>query len=163
MLTDYNLDAHLQSAYKAFIGKTVRPVIGLTANFSGEDATLRERYYQQIVDAGGTPLIIPPVADEMVILSTLDQIDGLLLTGGADYSRSCSSPALPSTGKFPCWESAVAYRHWPWHWKERSHKTSRNSRRRTKMSASATHKTLTGQNRHTSSTSPLAPPYIIYI
>lgn len=86
MLTDYNLDAHLQSAYKAFIGKTERPVIGLTANFSSEDATLRERYYQQIVDAGGTPLIIPPVADKTVILSTLDQIDGLLLTGGADYN-----------------------------------------------------------------------------
>ena len=86
MLTDYNLDHYLQRAYQTFVGGVRRPVIGLTANFSGEDATLRERYYRQIVDAGGTPLIIPPVDNEEVILATLDQIDGLLLTGGADYN-----------------------------------------------------------------------------
>lgn len=86
MLTDYNLDHYLQSAYQTFIRGVHRPVIGLTANFSEEDATLRERYYRQIVDAGGTPLIIPPVDNEEVILATLDQIDGLLLTGGADYN-----------------------------------------------------------------------------
>lgn len=86
MLTDYNLESRLQPAYAALLKKSRRPVIGITSNFEGEDATLRERYYRQIVDAGGTPFIIPPVADEEVILDTLDRIDGLLLTGGADYN-----------------------------------------------------------------------------
>ena len=65
---------------------TKRPVIGITANYEGIDATLRSVYYRQIVAAGGTPLLIPPVNDTDVILSTLDSIDALLLTGGADIN-----------------------------------------------------------------------------
>lgn len=63
-----------------------RPVVGITTNYEGIDATLRSAYYRQIVEAGGTPLLIPPVNNNDVILSTLDQIDALLLTGGADFN-----------------------------------------------------------------------------
>ena len=65
---------------------TKRPVVGITTNYEGVDATLRSVYYRQIVAAGGTPLLIPPVGDTDVILSTLDSIDALLLTGGADIN-----------------------------------------------------------------------------
>ena len=47
---------------------------------------IRSVYYRQIVKAGGTPVIIPPVADHQVIINMLDRIDGLVFTGGADYS-----------------------------------------------------------------------------
>lgn len=63
-----------------------RPVVGITTNYEGIDATLRSAYYRQIVEAGGTPMLIPPVNDNDVIMSTLDHIDALLLTGGADYN-----------------------------------------------------------------------------
>lgn len=39
-----------------------------------------------VVRAGGTPVIIPPVADKDVIINTLDKIDGLVLTGGGDIN-----------------------------------------------------------------------------
>lgn len=75
-----------------------RPVVGITTNYEGIDATLRDRYYKQITAAGGTPMLIPPVTDDEVLLSTLDSIDALLLTGGADYNPLWAgeepSPAL---------------------------------------------------------------------
>ena len=50
------------------------------------DATLRDVYYKQIVKAGGTPVLIPPVADKEVLVNTLTHLDGLLLTGGGDIN-----------------------------------------------------------------------------
>ena len=85
-MKSFHLKNHLDEIYGKFPEGNPRPIVGITANFEGTDATLRDRYYQQIVDAGGTPLIIPPVADKDVIVNTLDNIDALLLTGGADYN-----------------------------------------------------------------------------
>ena len=62
------------------------PVIGITANYGEQTAKLAEGYYKQVVDAGGTPLLIPPLADSATLMATLDRIDGLLLTGGADLN-----------------------------------------------------------------------------
>ena len=42
----------------------MRPLIGLTGNHSDIDVTLRDAYHKQIVEAGGIPVIIPPVDDE---------------------------------------------------------------------------------------------------
>ena len=39
-----------------------------------------------MIDAGGTPLLIPPTTDAQVIVNILNRIDGLLLTGGADVN-----------------------------------------------------------------------------
>ena len=36
--------------------------------------------------AGGVPVIIPPVADKDVIINTLERLDAIILTGGADYN-----------------------------------------------------------------------------
>lgn len=47
---------------------------------------MRDRYYSQVVRAGGIPVIIPPVDDKDVIVNTLDHIDALLLTGGGDHN-----------------------------------------------------------------------------
>lgn len=63
-----------------------KPVIGITTNHSDTDATLSERYYDQVVRAGGVPMLIPPIADADIIRATLDRVDGLLLSGGADYN-----------------------------------------------------------------------------
>lgn len=86
MSKTFSIDNTLQSAYNRFPEAESRPVIGITANHEDIDATLRERYYKQVIAAGGVPVIIPPVADADVILGTLQHIDGLLLTGGADHN-----------------------------------------------------------------------------
>ncbi|MBQ7420705.1 MAG: membrane dipeptidase [Prevotella sp.] len=82
----YDLQSHLDGIYMKYPEIIYRPVIGVTTNYSGGDACIRDQYYRQIVDAGGIPILIPPIADKDVILNTLERIDGLLLTGGADYN-----------------------------------------------------------------------------
>lgn len=85
-MNHFDFRSHVDQVYATFPEAHHRPLIGLTANHSNLDATLRDRYYKQIVAAGGTPVIIPPVADKEVIVNTLEQLDGLILTGGADYN-----------------------------------------------------------------------------
>ena len=82
----FRLASHLREVYATYPEATHRPVVGITANYTDGDATLRDRYYAQVVRAGGVPLIIPPVADKEVIVNTLDHIDALLLTGGGDHN-----------------------------------------------------------------------------
>lgn len=85
-MNHFDFRSHVDQVYATFPEAHHHPLIGLTANHSDLDATLRDRYYKQIVAAGGTPVIIPPVADKEVIVNTLEQLDGLILTGGADYN-----------------------------------------------------------------------------
>ncbi|HEY9550651.1 MAG TPA: gamma-glutamyl-gamma-aminobutyrate hydrolase family protein, partial [Prevotella sp.] len=80
------LEQHLNGIYSSFPEAKRKVVIGITANHEGIDATLRERYYMQVAAAGGVPVIIPPIADTDILINTLDGIDGLLLTGGADIN-----------------------------------------------------------------------------
>ena len=82
----FSLDELLSPAYENFPEAENRPVIGITANYSDIDATVRDRYYKQIINAGGVPVIIPPIADTAIIADTLEKVDGILLTGGGDYN-----------------------------------------------------------------------------
>ncbi len=61
-------------------------MIGITGNFGDKGCELAEGYYQSVLEAGGTPVIIPPYEDRDALLSTLDQIDALLLSGGGDMN-----------------------------------------------------------------------------
>ena len=82
----FNLSSHLANIYDTYPEAGCQPVIGITANFVEGDAALRDRYYESVVAAGGTPVIIPPVNDKNVLINTLNRLDGLLLSGGADYN-----------------------------------------------------------------------------
>ncbi|MBO1363343.1 membrane dipeptidase [Prevotella sp. A2931] len=82
----FDLESHLRSVYATFPEANCRPIIGLTANYSDIDITLRDRYYKQVMAAGAVPVVLPPIADPEVIINTLDRLDGLILTGGADYN-----------------------------------------------------------------------------
>lgn len=85
-MKSFNLHSHLNNIYANYPEGRQRPVIGITGNFADGEARLCDRYYKQIAEAGGTPVIIPPVADKDIIISMLDGIDGLLLSGGADFN-----------------------------------------------------------------------------
>ena len=83
---NYNLESYLSTIYASSPRSNAKPVIGITTNYSDIDATLSERYYEQVVKAGGVPILIPPIDDADIIRTILDAIDGLLLSGGADYN-----------------------------------------------------------------------------
>ncbi|WP_314712176.1 gamma-glutamyl-gamma-aminobutyrate hydrolase family protein [Prevotella pallens] len=85
-MQNYDLDAHLAELYDHYPEGTSRPVIGIVTNFADQDVTIREVFHKQVIDAGGTPLLIPPTTDAQVIVNILNRIDGLLLTGGADVN-----------------------------------------------------------------------------
>ena len=82
----FSLEQHLKAVYGQAPKESKRPVIGITTNHSGIDVTVRELYHNQIVKAGGTPLLIPPIDDADVIQSTLERVDAIILTGGADVN-----------------------------------------------------------------------------
>lgn len=82
----FDLNSHFNQLYTSAPISHDRPVVGITTNYEGIDATVRSAYYRQILRAGGTPLLIPPVADISTILSTLDTVDAVLLTGGGDFN-----------------------------------------------------------------------------
>ncbi|VTY11801.1 Gamma-glutamyl-gamma-aminobutyrate hydrolase PuuD [uncultured Prevotella sp.] len=85
-MQNYDLDAHLAELYDHYPEGTSRPIIGIVTNFADQDVTIREVFHKQVIDAGGTPLLIPPTTDTQVIVNILNRIDGLLLTGGADVN-----------------------------------------------------------------------------
>lgn len=85
-MKSFDIQSSLDDIYARYPEASRQPVIGLTGNFADGDARLCEQYYMSVVRAGGTPVIIPPVADKDVIINTLDNIDGLVLTGGGDIN-----------------------------------------------------------------------------
>lgn len=85
-MKSFDLNAITKDIYSVYPEAERKPLIGITANYTDGDASLRDRYYTQIADAGGVPVIIPPLADKDIIINTLNNIDALLLTGGADHN-----------------------------------------------------------------------------
>lgn len=82
----FDWQSYLTTAYGSFPETKRKPVIGLTGNYGELACKLNEGYYKSIWRAGGVPVIIPPIADTDVLINTLEHIDGLLLTGGADFN-----------------------------------------------------------------------------
>ena len=94
----FDLDSHLATVYDHYPEAVPQPVIGITGNYEELTCRLGQGYYQSVVAAGGVPVIIPPVADKDTIINTLEHIDGLILSGGADinplYAGEEPSPRL---------------------------------------------------------------------
>ena len=85
MAEAFDLEGYLREIYARYPEGETKPVIGITGNYDDLTCKLAEGYYKSVVAAGGTPLIIPPIADKDVILTTLEHIDALILSGGGDY------------------------------------------------------------------------------
>ena len=82
----FDLQSHVDDVYSQFPAAEHHPVIGITGNYKDLCCTLGRGYYQSVIDAGGVPVIIPPSADRHVLMSTLDRIDALILSGGGDFN-----------------------------------------------------------------------------
>ena len=85
-MKSFDLQAHLNEVYAAYPAARRQPVIGITGNYEDLTCKLGKGYYQSVINAGGVPLIIPPSADKEVLMNTLDHIDALVLSGGADIN-----------------------------------------------------------------------------
>ena len=86
MATTFDLQAQLNQVYAHFPEAPRRPIIGITGNYEDLTCKLAEGYYKQVVAAGGTPVIVPPLSSTETIVETLRPLDGLLLSGGADIN-----------------------------------------------------------------------------
>lgn len=99
-MKSFNLQTSVDEVYGQFPTAKQKPVVGITGNYEDLTCKLGQGYYESIIRAGGVPLIIPPTADKTVLTNTLDRIDALLLSGGADinplYCGEEPSPQLHS-------------------------------------------------------------------
>lgn len=72
--------------HASFPGSRRTPLIGITGNFGDKGCELAEGYFESVLRAGGTPVILPPTTDPNAIVSMLGTVDALLLSGGADLN-----------------------------------------------------------------------------
>lgn len=63
-----------------------RPLIGVSASHSDGASRVSGTYIQAILKAGGAPVIIPAITDGATLRDLTAQLDGLVLTGGADLN-----------------------------------------------------------------------------
>ena len=86
MVKRFDWQSQLATIYASFPEAQRRPIIGITGNYDEHTCKLADGYYRSVQKAGGVPVIIPPLSDTDSIINTLEHIDGLLLSGGADYN-----------------------------------------------------------------------------
>ncbi|MBP5771877.1 MAG: membrane dipeptidase [Bacteroidaceae bacterium] len=82
----FDWKSHYDSLHANFPGARPFPLIGITGNFGEKGCELAEGYFESVLRAGGTPVILPPTDNADALVSVLDRIDGLLLSGGADLN-----------------------------------------------------------------------------
>src|SRR5260370_41294418 len=65
-------------------------------------ARINTGYFDSIVTAGGLPVVIPPLAKESELNAFLDQLDGVVLSGGLDMDpRRHGQPTDPAVPPLP--------------------------------------------------------------
>lgn len=111
---NYNLDSLLESTYSSYPEASDKPIIGITTNAGGEDFSLRQRYCEQVLRAGGVPILLTPItaadnttaaqssynsapqssfaavstasAPAALYAQQLNLCDAIIFTGGADHN-----------------------------------------------------------------------------
>ncbi len=95
-MKSFSLQNHIDAVYSGYPAASRQPVIGITGNYEDLTCKLGKGYYQSVIRAGGTPVIIPPSADKAVLMNTLDHIDALILSGGGDINPLyCGEEPVP--------------------------------------------------------------------
>ena len=67
-----------------------KPLIGINADYRSAQgnqpsfSVVTAGYYDSIIEAGGIPVVVPPLANDDDIQALLDRLDGFVLIGGAD-------------------------------------------------------------------------------
>ena len=77
----FNINLDYDSVTDHYPNHQARPIIGITGNFGENGCTLGEGYYKSLEAAGAIPVVLPPTQNITEILTLLDRVDGILLTG----------------------------------------------------------------------------------
>jgi putative glutamine amidotransferase len=70
------------------------PLIGITSVYKVDDpnssahTSVNFAYVRAVAENGGVPLVLPTIDDEMILRRYLEELDGLVLVGGADVPPS---------------------------------------------------------------------------
>lgn len=64
------------------------PTIGISCSHPNNSSSVRRTYTESVIRAGGIPLLIPVTTDSTTLNHILNQIDGIILTGGEDVDPS---------------------------------------------------------------------------
>ena len=76
-----------------------KPKIGISANRKEGTSCIAEPYFQSVVMAGGAPVLIPAITDMHTLASIVEDIDGLIFSGGGDISPEYLGEApIPELG-----------------------------------------------------------------
>lgn len=62
----------------------MRPLIGITGNYGSKGCELAEGYFLSVYEAGGVPVVVPPIEGVRDVERLLDSLDGLVFSGGGD-------------------------------------------------------------------------------
>ncbi|MCX7842739.1 MAG: gamma-glutamyl-gamma-aminobutyrate hydrolase family protein [Clostridia bacterium] len=79
-----------------------KPLIGVTPwyDYSKNITYIKPGYCEGIIEAGGMPVLLPLTANEDILTCLMDEIDGLLLSGGPDVdARLYGEQNLPFNGE----------------------------------------------------------------
>ena len=128
-MSRFHIEADYAALHSSFPNHKRKPIIGITGNYDSGKCTLLEGYYRSVLEAGGTPLIIPPCDDTDAMVSLLDRVDALILSGGGDINplylgeeplRELSSRAPCDRGTDGCagWHRYKVWEMWEWEGEE---------------------------------------------
>lgn len=77
----------------------MKPIIGISVNYKDGTSRIADAYVQAVVLAGGTPLLVPVTDDEQTLAAAVRQLDGLVLSGGADIDpKYFGEEVMPECG-----------------------------------------------------------------
>lgn len=85
-MNTFSIDSLLESVYSHYPENHRCPVVGITTNSGGEDFSLRQRYCEQVIKAGGVPVLLTPAASMNILTQQLDMIDAIIFSGGGDHN-----------------------------------------------------------------------------
>ena len=80
----FDLNREYRELHRKYPMSGHAPLIGISGNFVDGNCMLARGYYLSVLEAGGVPLILPPYPHREQLIATLDMLDGILLSGGAD-------------------------------------------------------------------------------
>ncbi|MDY3090874.1 MAG: membrane dipeptidase [Porphyromonas sp.] len=78
------VDNSLGSSHCVAPQTVIRPRIALTVHLTEYGSSVARAYTDAVIKAGGIPIVLPLTDDVDTLLLSLQEVDGLLLTGGAD-------------------------------------------------------------------------------
>lgn len=70
--------------------KTIKkaPLIGISCSHPNRSSSTQMTYTEAVIQAGGTPMLIPITTDSLVLADIANRLDGIILIGGEDIHPS---------------------------------------------------------------------------